>query len=49
MAVLAPKETIRASDGQGDWEVVDKRKTQVVKRRALADSEDGSDLSSDSD
>ena len=44
---MAPKETIRAADGMGDWEVVDKRKTQTVKRRNFSDSEDGSDLSSE--
>jgi len=47
--VLKPKETIRANDGMGDWELVDKRKTETVKRRNFSDSEEGSGLSSDSD
>ena len=47
VVVLKPKETIRANDGQGDWELVDKRKTETIKRKNFSDSEDGSDLSSD--
>lgn len=46
--VLAPKKTIAAKDGMGDWEVVDKRDTMRVKKRNLYDSDDGSELSSDS-
>ena len=37
---------MRAADGMGDWEVVDKRVKETVKNKRLADSsDDGSDLS----
>ena len=44
---MKPKTTITAMDGGGDWEVVDKRETQAVRKRNFSDSEEGSDLSSD--
>jgi len=45
--VLKPKQTISAKDGMGDWEVIDKRQTQTVKKKHYSDSDDGSELSDD--
>lgn len=44
--VLQPKKTLRATDGMGDWEVVDKRETLAKKKRG-SDSDDASSFSSD--
>lgn len=47
-SVLKPKKTLKAQDGQGDWEVVDKRQSYLIQKPDDSDEEgQGSELSFD--
>lgn len=44
-SILKPKKTLKADDGQGEWEVVGKRESYLVQKPE--DSDDSSYVSSD--
>lgn len=43
---MAPKKTMRSADGQGEWEIVDKRE-QFLIEKPIDSSDEGSELSYD--
>jgi len=47
-SVLKPKKTVKAQDGQGEWEVVEKRQSYLIQKPDDSDeAEQGSELSFD--
>lgn len=47
-SVLKPKKTIRSGDGQGEWEVVEKRQSYLIQKPDDSDDDEkGSELSFD--
>ena len=45
-SVLKPKKTVKAADGQGEWEVVEKRQSYLIQKPEDSD-DNGSELSFD--